>query len=964
MESNFNKLASELYKKIQAQFNNITIANQYAERLNKKDDIPNARFFEFEYKENGRPYGTVAINLDNDDGLVVQLSGDLTSEHSKIVRKNIYDFIRSLREFARKHLVNFNVRNIGKRNLDQRDYTFQAKRKEYAPMPPIMENKLYGSNKISYQDLGEARLIIKHSQPINTDYAAGRSQHIQNIYIENVEGERFKYPFKHLNGARALAEHIKHGGNPYDAIGRHITGLSEELAHLRKFKNYVGRQDQISEAMGSVSDRVMERIENIKKQVNQLQRSAYYEEFAESFVAREERIIPEELINDWVDRLTIRTFNEELKGVFPYLYELIDESELPVKTLNPDDLLGENSVEEGYNTRLFRGKITDRSWAKYADQLKEIDYLAKQIDSIWASAKWDPKFQVDFKVEKDAMYPKVVIHFIDQLYDPERSAGTPAKSIREVLDFMTIMANDREIYETLLRLTPGHKITFGYEQGANSIFISFLKNRGSDTDFVLNTFMRGGYETDSSNEPIMWINKTGAARWRHKPKIDQILRTDPKLHLKSGNVSDTEKQSQLNQTPNIGREYQSTDLEFDQEMAAQNTMLTPGSAAPKPRPGVWSGGRPVNKLQYKSGTRFEENIESILESFMESLLNKNTGIFNPDPTARRDAIDKLNELLSRKLLAGSDGMNARNSLKDIIDDPVFLESLRDINPNLDVRSLIQDYILENSPELAAELKFEPSAETPPTETEPVPEPAEMPASSQVPGSAEIPSPELGGAAPMPTGAPGEAPVEELPSAPGAPIAERFNLDANQNFKLRTRPKFTFGNRRKLELKNMLKKAQRAGATLETVMNIGQQPYTIEDIISECGFSIEECGFSKANGVDEILEFANSFWNDKDKNFTIGSTRLKTKIAKEFEEGRFKNATTQDVEEAFSEIESRDPSSNEHNRMLTLANVPQRGPYLSRELDSREKELGEVVAAMQESAADTMKKFIDKINLGN
>ena len=65
-------------------------------------------------------------------------------------------------------------------------------------MPPIMENKLYGSNKISYQDLGEARLIIKHSQPINTDYAAGRSQHIQNIYIENVEGERFKYPYKHI----------------------------------------------------------------------------------------------------------------------------------------------------------------------------------------------------------------------------------------------------------------------------------------------------------------------------------------------------------------------------------------------------------------------------------------------------------------------------------------------------------------------------------------------------------------------------------------------------------------------------------------------------------------------------------------------------------------------------------------------------------------------------------------------
>ena len=229
---------------------------------------------------------------------------------------------------------------MGKSNLDKRDYAFRSKVKD----DMIMENKLFGTSKMSYQDLGEARLIIKHSQQINPELAAGRTMHIENIYIENAMGERFRYPVKHLNGARALAEHIKAGGHPYDGIGQHITSLSEELASLRKFKNYVGRQAQLSEAMGDITSKVMERIDGIKKEIHSLQRPTYYQQFAESFVAHEEQIIPEAVMDDWIDRLTIRTFNEELKGVFPYIFKLIDESELPVRELTADDLLDEETL--------------------------------------------------------------------------------------------------------------------------------------------------------------------------------------------------------------------------------------------------------------------------------------------------------------------------------------------------------------------------------------------------------------------------------------------------------------------------------------------------------------------------------------------------------------------------------------------------------------------------------------------
>ncbi|CAB4125835.1 hypothetical protein UFOVP181_403 [uncultured Caudovirales phage] len=361
MNSNLDKIAQDLYGKIQTRFADIKIGDENATVLSKKEDIPKARFFEFEYEENGEPLGTVAITLDAQDGVVVQVSGDLVNDDDDTTHHGAYKFLRSFRQFAKDRLLNFDIQNIGKSNLDKRDYHFQAKRKEEPvmamPQTPVMESKMYGNNRMSYQDLGEnTRLVVKHNQLVNLDLPAGRTMHIESIYIENAAGERFKYATKHLNGARALAEHIKHGGTPYDAIGKHITGLSEELASLRKFKGFVSRQEQVSEAMGSVTDRVLERIDMIKETIHKLQRPAYYESFAESFEEQEEQMIPEELQNDLIDRLTVRTFNEELKSVFPYIAKFVKESELPVLEIGADDLLSDaynpNSVAAQHRREL------------------------------------------------------------------------------------------------------------------------------------------------------------------------------------------------------------------------------------------------------------------------------------------------------------------------------------------------------------------------------------------------------------------------------------------------------------------------------------------------------------------------------------------------------------------------------------------------------------------------------------
>ena len=351
MDKNLEPIAKELFGKIRTQFPKIQLGDANSEVTDRPKD---ARFFEFDFVKNGKNLGSVSISIaDNqaesdeddtadNDGMVVMYSNDIVDNQHDGVKRQWFNFLRELREFAKQRMMNFSIRDITKNNLDKRDYQHLAKNNGEGSMT---ESKLWGTSKTSYQQMGEAKLIVRHTQPVNYAHAAGRTLHIESIHVENSQGERFKYPVKHLNGARALATHVAHGGTPYDGIGQHITGLSEELNKLRMFKGYVDRNSMVSEAMGTIQTKVYERIDQVKKEIRSLQNQSYYESFAESFVVNEAQEIPEDVVNDWIDRLTIRTFNEELKNVFPYIYKLVGEDVAPIKELTPDDLF---TVEDSY----------------------------------------------------------------------------------------------------------------------------------------------------------------------------------------------------------------------------------------------------------------------------------------------------------------------------------------------------------------------------------------------------------------------------------------------------------------------------------------------------------------------------------------------------------------------------------------------------------------------------------------
>jgi hypothetical protein len=88
---------------------------------------------------------------------------------------------------------------------------------------------------VSYNDRPDAvRLMIKHKKPIEEGDA--RFRYVESLFVETADGERFKLPFTKLSGGRAMVEHVRNGGRPYDARGQHIVAVVEELNVLSRFR--------------------------------------------------------------------------------------------------------------------------------------------------------------------------------------------------------------------------------------------------------------------------------------------------------------------------------------------------------------------------------------------------------------------------------------------------------------------------------------------------------------------------------------------------------------------------------------------------------------------------------------------------------------------------------------------------------------------------------------------------------
>jgi hypothetical protein len=335
---NLDLISEELFNKIRGRFPSVTIGDAQGNVTNVPKD---ARYFDFDYKEGDESLGKVSISL-TDDAVEVMYADNFVGEQDELTQAGWYDFLKELRQFSKKRLLKFDTRNINKSNLDRRDYAFLATNRGDNTMS---ESKMYGTNKHSYQNVDSARIVIKHTESVNPELGKARTRNIGKIYIESADGERFLYPYKHLTGARAMARHVAEGGKPFDDFGTHIVGLSEEMNKLRKFKSYMGRSAVMAESLSGYMDVVKERIITVRKTIESLQKPKFYAETISAFEKPMMEDVPSDVAENWIDQLTIRQFNEELKDVFPYIYNLVSEA-TKAKDITAEDILGEAPIDD------------------------------------------------------------------------------------------------------------------------------------------------------------------------------------------------------------------------------------------------------------------------------------------------------------------------------------------------------------------------------------------------------------------------------------------------------------------------------------------------------------------------------------------------------------------------------------------------------------------------------------------
>ena len=109
-----NKIGEDLFNKIRGRFQDVTIGDEAGTVTNEPKV---ARFFDFDY--NG--LGKVSVSISEDEGLTVIYSKDFISNENEMTQDAWYEFLKELRVFSKKRMLDFDVRDITKSNLDKQD---------------------------------------------------------------------------------------------------------------------------------------------------------------------------------------------------------------------------------------------------------------------------------------------------------------------------------------------------------------------------------------------------------------------------------------------------------------------------------------------------------------------------------------------------------------------------------------------------------------------------------------------------------------------------------------------------------------------------------------------------------------------------------------------------------------------------------------------------------------------------
>ena len=462
-------ISQDLFDKVRSRFQNLEMGDETGAVT---IDPAEARFFDFDFINEGVNLGRVSISLNDSGSLKVYYSQGITENQDDLARKMWYSFLKEMRLFSMRRLLRFDTRDIAKTHLDKNDFqhlaatqgpkeepdmntmnetkrglqegrdviatgtpdAIKVKIKELGLGParrestgsggeaifvfrnpnyyvsqgqdgnwelvqtnaesdqqgaaggsgdsqiPIGMKTQYGtvvkvngntviikasngelttmnihdiqqgvaegehtmnesrwnhksSSKTSRAVRGKTEVVVRHVKKVAETYPGARSQNknIKAIFIQNADGERAKYPFIHLAGAFAMAQHVDHGGVPHDPAGKAIIKMSEHIAQLGEFQRHIQRSSINSDAHG-IAERAIGHMNELKARVAALGKRHHYQAWREDFdnsgmePETDEMVLDAVTLEDYKNKFTQTNFQEELVGFFPLLHSIMREA--------------------------------------------------------------------------------------------------------------------------------------------------------------------------------------------------------------------------------------------------------------------------------------------------------------------------------------------------------------------------------------------------------------------------------------------------------------------------------------------------------------------------------------------------------------------------------------------------------------------------------------------------------------
>jgi len=347
------KNSQDLFNKIRSQFTNIRLGDENGAATADPND---AVFFEFEFQEDSDTFGSVSVSIADGNTMKVFYNRNLVDKIDEDSKGEWYAFLKELKDFAVEHQLRFDVRDITKNNLTKQDYENLADTNKTVntdgmseelnritklagvEKAPVAEG-LTGTSKSSFENLNKTKLIIRHKGKVDETVPGARSRQIQSLYIENEEGERFKYPMTHLAGARAMQRHVSNGGRPHDEFGQHIVSTSEDIAKLNSFSRYVTNKDQLNDNAGDIIEQTKLKLENLRGYMKNIAKQSHYEAASKDFKTADEQVLDDETVAKLREKFTLTNLDNRVEDALPLINRIMseydDEDQMKIKDTQP-----------------------------------------------------------------------------------------------------------------------------------------------------------------------------------------------------------------------------------------------------------------------------------------------------------------------------------------------------------------------------------------------------------------------------------------------------------------------------------------------------------------------------------------------------------------------------------------------------------------------------------------------------